>query len=67
MEIQLAERVVLLVVGLSHFRVVALGVAPPDDVAINQQMDAGQTPRPMGMILFGFFARLVLTLVVLYG
>lgn len=35
--------------------------------AINQQMDSGQTPRPMGMILFGFFARLFLTLVVLYG
>ena len=35
--------------------------------AINQQMDSGQTPRPMGMILFGFFARLCLTLVVLYG
>jgi hypothetical protein len=34
--------------------------------AINQQMDAGGTPRPMGMILFGFFTRLGLTLVVLY-
>ncbi len=34
--------------------------------AINQQMDAGRTPRPMGMILFGFFARLALTIVVLY-
>jgi F0F1-type ATP synthase assembly protein I len=34
--------------------------------AINQRMDAGQSPRPMGMILFGFFARLALTLVVLY-
>jgi F0F1-type ATP synthase assembly protein I len=34
--------------------------------AINQRMDAGQNPRPMGMILFGFFARLALTLVVLY-
>ena len=35
--------------------------------AINQRMDAGQNPRPMGMILFGFFARLALTLAVLYG
>jgi len=35
--------------------------------AINQQMDAGQTPRPMGMILFGFVLRLILTLAVLYG
>jgi hypothetical protein len=34
--------------------------------AINQRMDAGQNPRPMGMILFGFFARLALTLGVLY-
>jgi ATP synthase I chain len=34
--------------------------------AINQRMDGGETPRPMGMILFGFVARLVLTLVVLY-
>lgn len=34
--------------------------------AINQCMDAGGTPRPMGLILFGFFARLGLTLVVLY-
>ena len=34
--------------------------------AINQRMDAGGTPRPMGMVLFGFFARLGLTLVVLY-
>jgi hypothetical protein len=34
--------------------------------AINQRMDAGQSPRPMGLILFGFFARLALTLVVLY-
>lgn len=34
--------------------------------AINQRMDAGGTPRPMGMILFGFFGRLGLTLVVLY-
>jgi hypothetical protein len=35
--------------------------------AINQRMDAGGTPRPMGMILFGFFARLGLTVVVLYA
>jgi hypothetical protein len=35
--------------------------------AINERMDAGGTPRPMGMILFGFFARLALTLVILYG
>jgi hypothetical protein len=34
--------------------------------AINQRMDAGQTPRPMGLILFGFFVRLGLTLAVLY-
>ncbi len=34
--------------------------------AINQRMDAGQNPRPMGMVLFGFFARLGLTVVVLY-
>lgn len=35
--------------------------------AMNAQMDAGQTPRPMGTILFGFLARLVLTVAVLYG
>jgi ATP synthase I chain len=35
--------------------------------AINARMDGGGTPRPMGMILFGFFARLGLTVVVLYG
>jgi hypothetical protein len=35
--------------------------------AINERMDAGENPRPMGMILFGFFARLALTVVVLYG
>ena len=35
--------------------------------AINQRMDGGQNPRPMGMILFGFFARLGLTLAILYG
>ena len=34
--------------------------------AINQRMDKGRSPRPMGMILFGFFARLGLTLAVLY-
>jgi hypothetical protein len=34
--------------------------------AINQRMDAGENPRPMGMILFGFFTRLALTLAVLY-
>jgi hypothetical protein len=34
--------------------------------AINERMDAGQTPRPMGSILFGFFSRLFLTVVVLY-
>jgi hypothetical protein len=36
-------------------------------IAINERMDGGQTPRPMGMILFGFFARLGLTIAVLYG
>ncbi len=35
--------------------------------AINERMDAGENPKPMGMILFGFFARLLLTLVVLYA
>jgi len=35
--------------------------------AINQRMDAGATPRPMGMILLGFFARLGITVAVLYG
>jgi len=39
--------------------------------AINQRMDAGLKPgqkaSPMGLILFGFFMRLGLTLVVLYG
>jgi len=34
--------------------------------AINLRMDKGKSPRPMGMILFGLFARLGLTLVVLY-
>jgi hypothetical protein len=35
--------------------------------AVNQQMDAGSTPRPMGLILTGFFLRLGLTVVVLYA
>jgi hypothetical protein len=35
--------------------------------AINERMDAGQNPRPIGSILFGFFTRLTLTVVVLYG
>jgi hypothetical protein len=35
--------------------------------AINQRMDAGATPRPMDMILLGFFARLGITVAVLYG
>lgn len=35
--------------------------------AINERMDAGQNPRPMGTILFGFFTRLILTVAVLYG
>ena len=35
--------------------------------AVNQQMDAGKTARPMGLILTGFFLRLGLTLVVLYA
>jgi hypothetical protein len=35
--------------------------------AVNQQMDAGATARPMGLILTGFFLRLGLTLVVLYA
>jgi len=34
--------------------------------AVNAAMDQGATPRPMGMILTGFFLRLALTLVVLY-
>jgi hypothetical protein len=33
---------------------------------INQRMDAGQTPRAMGLIVFGFIVRLGLTVVVLY-
>ncbi len=35
--------------------------------ALNASMDRGATPRPMGLILTGFFLRLGLTLVVLYG
>jgi hypothetical protein len=35
--------------------------------AMNERMDAGENPRPMGTILFGFFARIGLTVVVLYG
>lgn len=35
--------------------------------AINERMDAGEAPRPMGSIVFGFFARLLLTVAVLYG
>lgn len=35
--------------------------------AINERMDAGENPRPMGMVLFGFFTRLFLTVVVLYA
>jgi hypothetical protein len=34
--------------------------------AVNQSMDAGATPRPMGLILAGFFLRLGLTVAVLY-
>lgn len=34
--------------------------------AMNQNMDAGGTPRPMGSVAFGFVMRLCLTLVVLY-
>jgi hypothetical protein len=38
--------------------------------ALNERMDAAKTPghkpSPMGMVLFGFFARLGLTVVVLY-
>jgi hypothetical protein len=34
--------------------------------AMNENMDAGGTPRPMGLILFGFIIRLGLTLAVLY-
>ena len=34
--------------------------------AMNERMDAGRTPRPMGMVLFGFFLRIGVTLAVLY-
>ena len=34
--------------------------------AMNQRMDTGKTPRPMGLIVFGFVARMALTLAVLY-
>jgi hypothetical protein len=34
--------------------------------AINERMDAGGTPRPMGVVMLGFFGRLALTLAVLY-
>ena len=34
--------------------------------AVNRQMDGGAIPRPMGLILVGFFLRLGLTVVVLY-
>jgi hypothetical protein len=34
--------------------------------AINHRMDSGGTPRPMGVILIGFFVRLGLTVAVLY-
>ena len=34
--------------------------------AVNERMDAGKNPRPMGRVLVGFFARLGLTIVVLY-
>jgi hypothetical protein len=34
--------------------------------AVNERMDAGKNARPMGRILVGFFARLGLTIVVLY-
>lgn len=36
-------------------------------IAINERMDSGGTPRPMGKILVGFFLRLGLTVGVLYG
>jgi hypothetical protein len=35
--------------------------------AVNERMDAGQNPRPMSTILFGFLVRLALTIAVLYG
>jgi hypothetical protein len=35
--------------------------------AVMERMDAGGTARPMGMVLVGFFLRLGLTVVLLYG
>ena len=35
--------------------------------AVMARMDGGGTARPMGMVLFGFFLRLGLTVVLLYG
>ena len=35
--------------------------------AMNEQMDAGRTSRPMGAIVIGFVLRLALTLAVLYA
>jgi hypothetical protein len=35
--------------------------------AMNQRMDAGANPRPMGLIVLGFFTRLGLTLIALYA
>jgi hypothetical protein len=34
--------------------------------AINRRMDAGEKPRPVGAVVFGFVSRLALTLAVLY-
>jgi hypothetical protein len=34
--------------------------------AMNRSMDKGHTPRPMGLVAFGFILRLVLTVAVLY-
>lgn len=34
--------------------------------AMNRRMDAGEKPRPVGAVVFGFVSRLVLTLAVLY-
>jgi hypothetical protein len=35
--------------------------------AVIERMDAGGTPKPMAMLLVGFFLRLGVTVVVLYG
>jgi hypothetical protein len=35
--------------------------------AVMERMDAGGTPRPVGMILVGFFLRLGATVLVLYA